>query len=187
MNPEIEALESEIARLQEALAAARRHATPETVHNHRLHDLDGSPVELGALFAGRDDLLVVHNMGRRCAYCTMWADGFQSLRPHLESRCAFVVVSADEPAVAAEFARSRGWTFRVVSGAGSEFAHAMGFASERGDPWPGVSAFRRAPAGSIVRTGRARFGPGDAFCSVWHLFDLLGRGVDGWRPALAYP
>jgi hypothetical protein len=34
--------------------------------------------------------------------------------------------------------------------------------------------------------GRAEFGPGDDFCAVWHFFDLLPEGVDGWEPRFAY-
>lgn len=41
--------------------------------------------------------------------------------------------------------------------------------------------------GSIVRTGRASFGPGDPFCAAWHLFDLLAGGAKGWSPKFSYP
>ena len=187
MNAEIERLEAEIGELTKRLGEARRRAGAEPVRDYELRGLDGRAVRLSELFAGREDLLVVHNMGRRCAYCTLWADGFVSLLPHLENRCAFVLSSADEPEVAREFATSRGWGFPVVSAAGSGFARAMGFASEQGDPWPGVSAFHRRADGSIVRTGRASFGPGDPFCAAWHFFDLLAGGAKGWSPKFHYP
>jgi predicted dithiol-disulfide oxidoreductase (DUF899 family) len=186
MNSEIERLEKEVGALQKKLTEARRAAPAEPVEDYQLRRIDGSPVRLSELFEGRDDLLVVHNMGRKSVYCTLWADGFESMRPHLEDRCAFVLSSADEPEVATEFAASRGWSYQVVSAAGSGFAKDMGFASETGDPWPGVSAFRRLEDGSIVRTGRATFGPGDPFCPAWHFFDLLEGGAGEWAPKFSY-
>jgi len=164
------------------LLAAIRARGPEPVDDHELRDLDGSPVRLSELFGEGDDLLVVHNMGRGCSYCTLWADGFRGLADHLERRCAFVLCSDDEPAKVAEFKRVRGWTFRCVSGAGSDFAAAMGYRGENGKPHPGVSAFHKEPDGSIVRTGHTPFGPGDDFCPVWPLFDLLKDGKGDFEP-----
>jgi hypothetical protein len=51
-----------------------------------------------------------------------------------------------------------------------------------GSSLPGVSALRRAVDGSLVPTGRAEFGPGDDFCAVWPLFDLLEGGAGDWAP-----
>lgn len=186
MNDEIQAIERQILALNEKLGDARRRAQPEPVRDYTLRNPDGSEVRLSELFGDHDDLILIHNMGRSCVYCTLWADGFDSSAPHLENRAAFVLASADEPDTLREFADSRAWRYRVVSAAGSDLAKDMGFASPTGDPWPGVSAFRRKPDGSIVRTGRSPFGPGDPFCSTWHLFDLLENGADGWTPKYAY-
>ena len=51
---------------------------------------------------------------------------------------------------------------------------------------PGVSVFRKETDGTIYRVSRAEFGPGDNFCAVWHFFDLLPEGIDGWEPKLSY-
>ena len=51
---------------------------------------------------------------------------------------------------------------------------------------PGVSTFRREPTGGIARVAQATFGPGDPFCSVWHLFDLLDEGANDWSPSTPY-
>ena len=48
------------------------------------------------------------------------------------------------------------------------------------------SAFRKEEDGTIRRVGHAPFGPGDEFCGVWHLFDLLEEGAAGWQPELGY-
>ena len=51
---------------------------------------------------------------------------------------------------------------------------------------PGVSTFRKNADGTIDRIAKDFFGPGDLYCGVWHLFDLLADGVDGWEAQLEY-
>ena len=36
--------------------------------------------------AGKDDLVVIHNMGASCAYCTLWGDGFNGVYEHLANK-----------------------------------------------------------------------------------------------------
>lgn len=179
-------LEGPVARAKRArLKAVRRASNRSCIADHALSTLDG-PVRLSDLFGGRADLLVIHNMGRRCAYCTMWADGLNGLLPHLLSRTAVVLASPDAPEVQADLAQRRGWRFRMVSTQGSSFTREVGFESADGSPWPGVSALHRARDGTIRRTGASVFGPGDDFCPVWHLLDLLKDGPGGWEPRETY-
>jgi predicted dithiol-disulfide oxidoreductase (DUF899 family) len=185
MNDEIASLQQQICELKQQLVNARRSADPEPVKDYTLKTPDGQDVQLSELFGDQNDLLVVHNMGKGCVYCTLWADGFVSMADHLNSRAAFVLCSYDDPAKLKEFASSRSWTYRTVSNAGSEFAREMGFVS--GDsPQPGVSAFHKNDDGSIVRTGSAPFGPGDDFCAAWAFFDLLKDGPGDWAPKYSY-
>jgi predicted dithiol-disulfide oxidoreductase (DUF899 family) len=186
---EIVDLMRQIEALKSRLSEARRRREPEPFADHDLLNQDGSTVKLSELFGDKDDLIVIHNMGRGCTYCTMWADGFVSTLPHLEDRAAFAVVTPDEPAAQREFAQSRGWTFRMVSAAGSTFIRASGFeVDDNGRPsyWPGISAFHRNGNGSIVRTGTDIFGPDDDFCPPWRMFDLLHGGAGEWEPKLRY-
>jgi predicted dithiol-disulfide oxidoreductase (DUF899 family) len=185
-SSEVRAIEEQIDALKKKLSEARRRATPEIVADLALVGRDGTPTTLSALFGKRSDLLVVHNMGRRCAYCTLWADGFIGAWPHFNDRAAFVLVSEDEPAVLDEFARSRGWPFPVASMNGTQFANALGCGYEEVHQEPGVSAFSKRDDGTIVRTGYAQFGPGDDYCAAWHFFDLLQGGVGEWAPKYKY-
>ncbi len=171
-----------VAKAKAELLEAIRASGPERVEDWELRDPEGEPVRLSELFGSHDDLLVVHNMGRGCSYCTLWADGFRGIANHLERRCAFVLCSHDSPEVVKAFSAERGWNFRCVSGAGTDFAKAMGYADEQGRPHPGVSSFRREADGSIVRIAHTPFGPGDDFCAVWPLFDLLKDGKGEFRP-----
>lgn len=186
MTPEIEQIEKQIVELKERLSAARRKAPPERISEYTLRRLDGTAVRLSELFGDKTDLLLVHNMGRSCPYCTLWADGFQSLSEHLQSRAAVVIATPDEPEVARAFATGRGWRLPVVSTAGSSLTRDLGYEPEPKKYWPGVSALKKEPDGSITRRGKATFGPGDDFCSLWHLFDLLDGGAGNWEPRYVY-
>jgi len=186
LERELSKAEKEVRRAKERLAKLQRRLPPLEMADYALAGPGGEKVTLSSLFGKHDDLILVHNMGKSCPYCTMWADGFNGVLKHLESRGAFVVVSPDPPEVEGKFAEERGWKFRMVSGQGSTFTKDLGFERKDGSPIPGVSAFHREKDGRIVRIGKAQFGPGDDFCSVWHLFDLLPNGSNGWEPKFRY-
>ncbi len=180
-DDEIEDLTRRIEALKAELSAARRRRRPEPIADHEVGTSAGSR-RLSELFGAHDDLLLVHNMGRTCAYCTLWADGFVGLLPHLTRRTAFVLVTPDTPEAQREFAASRGWPFVLASDPSRAVARDLGFATEGGAVLPGVSALRRTPDGSLTRTGRAEFGPRDDYCAVWPFLDLLDGGAQAWAP-----
>lgn len=178
--------EEELLKVRARLAELRRNREPRPFRDHRLLDRDGAEVKLSSLFGDRDDLMVVHNMGAQCPYCTLWADGFNGVLDHIESRTAFAVVSPDPPEEQRAFAESRGWRFRMCSAHGLPFTRDAGFETENGSPIPGVTTFKRDADGRILKVQSAFFGPHDDFCAVWHLFDLLADGPAGWQPKFTY-
>jgi predicted dithiol-disulfide oxidoreductase (DUF899 family) len=174
----------EIAALRDKMRALQAEIEPEEVDDYQLTGADG-PVRLSQLFDGKDTLFVIHNMGKTCPNCTMWADGFNGVLPHLENRAAFVVTSPDDTATQQAFAASRGWRFRMMSHRGTDFAADMGYRSEGGGWLPGVSVFKRQ-GDKILRVSDSGFEPSDDFCSVWHFFDLIPEGTAGWRARFSY-
>ncbi len=189
-------LETKIARAQEELNEARRRLVklrrqlpPEPVRDYVLKNASG-PERLSEMFGDKDDLILVHNMGEGCSNCTMWADEFNGVCHHLQSRVAFVVVSPDSPSVQGDFARKRGWRFPMYSAEGTTFFRDMGFQWDEEEflsgYQPGVSVFRKKEDGTLVRVAKDFFGPGDLYCGVWHLFDLLPDGAAGWDPLFEY-
>lgn len=142
------------------------------VQDYTLKDSNGNDVKLSQLFKDKKDLILIHNMGKECKYCTLWADGFNGTTYFIEQAAAFALVSPDPPAVQKKFAAERGWTFPMYSGEGSAFIKDMGFQTKDGKYQPGVSAFHKEN-GKITRESRAYFGPGDFFCHVWYFFDML--------------
>ncbi len=182
---EMKTLHENLTDTRKRLNALKRQFSRGEVENYQLAGTGGTTFRLSDLLGDKDDLIVIQNMGRSCVYCTLWADGFMGLLPHLRDRAAFVVVSPDAPAVQQEFAESRGWTFRMLSSEGSNFKRDLGFESEAGEQIPGISTFCRK-GDKIINVANDFFGPGDDYCSVWHMFDLLDKGPHGWGPKFKY-
>ncbi len=180
------------ANLQEAkqrMVEVSRRIGPERVEDYELQGREGS-VRLSEMFGDKQDLILIHNMGSECPYCTMWADEFQGVLRHLQDRAGFVVVSPNSVDVQQALRKKRGWTFEMYSAEGTSFIRDMGFESDgvsyNSNAMPGVSTFRKNADGAIDRIARDFFGPGDLYCGAWHLFDLLADGADGWEAKLEY-
>lgn len=174
----------QIAEIRTVMRKVQSGIEPQEVSDYHFKTILGE-VPLSGLFGSKDDLFVIHNMGTSCAYCTLWADGYNGAYDHLASRAAFVISSPDTPDVQKNFAENRGWRFPMVSHQGSSFAADMGYRTAKGSFLPGVSVFQRR-SGKIFRVSDSQLGPGDDFCTAWHLFDLLPEGANGWQPKFSY-
>ena len=177
-----EEIQRQMGALRKELTQIRASVANKVVGEYQFARPDGSAVSLGALFGPHRELLIVHNMGERCSYCALWADGFIGFSRHIQERCGFVLASPDSPESLQRQIAARGWNYPVVSENDNGFSRAMGFEPEPGKRWPGISSFKRDADGTIYRQSAAHFGPGDEFCSIWHLFDLLHDGPAGWEP-----
>ena len=91
---ELAKAEKELTKWREKITELRKSMPLENVKDYNLKNSDGTTVSLHSLFGDKSDLIVVHNMGKKCPYCTLWADGFMGVYQHLENRAAFVVVFA---------------------------------------------------------------------------------------------
>lgn len=178
---QISNLQKEIAQTRSKILELRSQLEPEEVSDYTFKDNDGKEVLLSSLFDERDELMAIHNMGKKCSYCTLWADGFNGFTKQINSRMPFVLVSPDAPDVQKEFAASRGWTFKMLSAQDNTFTKDLGFEPQPKAYWPGVSALIRKE-GKIYRTSYDHFGPGDFYCSPWHLFDLFPKRDNDWQP-----
>lgn len=176
----LEALHEQRTALQNEILALQAEAAAMPVRDYELHDPDGNPVRLSELFGAGDQLILVHNMGFRCSYCTMWADGFNALHPYIQRRAAFVVVSNDTPEQQKRGAELRGWTFPLYTARGTSLFLDLGFEQD-GNYWPGVSTLVK-DADGLRRHSSAIFGPGDVFNPAWHFFDLLERNDESIEP-----
>lgn len=186
VGAQIVGLEEKIRKEKKELASLRRKLAPQEVSDYVFKAHDGSEIKLSEMFGPHKDLIMVHNMGKGCPYCTLWADGFVGFTKHLENRGAFVVISKDPFDIQRDFYQSRGWNFRMYSSHGTTFNRDVKFENEKGGQAPGVSAFYKDDSGRIFRTAYTYFGPGDDFCAVWPMLDLLKDGPSGWEPKYSY-
>ena len=184
IQKQIETLSQEIFEKKKQLSELRRQRPAELVEDYAFTTLEGT-VKLSELFKDKQDLIMIHNMGKGCSYCTMWADGFESSLAHLQSRAAFVISSPDSASTQKEFADGRNWTSPMVSTENNTFIEDMGYKRD-GYTMPGVSVFWKNDNGEIYRTNNDVFGPGDDFNAVWHFLDLLKDGAQDWQPKFTY-
>jgi predicted dithiol-disulfide oxidoreductase (DUF899 family) len=201
-----ELLEAELAlQAQRERVAALRRSLPldTTIADASFEEIrDGvrRPVRLSELFEQPDHTLVLmHFMyGKKqqapCPMCTLWADGYDGIVPHLRQRVSFAVLVAGDAGDFSAYARSRGWRYlRVVSAADSDLKRQLGFEDEEGAQFPGVSVFRRRDDGSLVHVHSvsAMPAPGqfrgmDLLSPFWHFLDLTPEGRGDFMPRRSY-
>ncbi len=180
---EADDLEAELMEKAQKLASLRRAEPSVEIGDYVLETLEGE-TRLSALFAGRERLLAIYNMGQACRYCTLWADGFNGIVPHLEDTMAVVLLSKDPPETQRRFAQSRGWRFRMASHGGGPYMKEQGAMADY-DNCPAAVVYEKRD-GKILRRARTGFGPGDLYAPVWHLLALAGIGQDEWTPQFHY-
>lgn len=184
----ISKLQEEIFAKQKELAALRLAQEPEPIANYAFTDSKGASTDLLKLFGEAEELLLIHNMGKACVYCTMWADVISGMAHIIQDRVKIVLTSPDNYKIMSEFANSRNWKLDCYSYEGSNFSLDLGFAEDKNNRrWysPGVSALTRKGT-SIYRRSYDVFGPGDSYCAPWHLFALLPEGNANWEPKYSY-
>ena len=188
-NQEIETIQKEIFEKRQRIIELLKSNAHPVAKPYVLLDWDNREVRLNDLFGDKNDLIVIHNMGKGCRYCTLWADEINGISKHLENRAALAVVSPNPPDVQKAFAESRGWRFKMLSDRDLDFSRDMGFSYEKEGKnfaMPGYSTFHKEPDGSITRVGYDEFGPTDMYSGTWHFFELLKDGENGWEPQYTY-
>lgn len=136
LNRQLEALRQEIVKV-------RRAAEPQEMKDYSFTRSTGKAASWTDLFDEKDDLIVIHNMGRTCPNCTLWANGFNGVYDHLASRAPFAVATPDKPEAQNEFTAVRGWRFPMISYRGTSLAEDTGYGGD-GGYYPGVSVVPEA-------------------------------------------
>jgi predicted dithiol-disulfide oxidoreductase (DUF899 family) len=168
---------------------------------------DFREVRLSELFTdGHDELIVDHLMfapddEAPCIMCSMWADGYNAIAPHIRQQANFVIVAKAEIGKLRRWARERGWDrIRLLSSHDATFNRDIGMESEDGSQLAGVSVFSRDASGTVyhrytIDADLERGAPGlyegegrgiDLYSPVWQLLDLLPSGRGDWYPDHSY-
>ena len=128
-----------------------------------------------------------------CPMCTMWADGYDALAPHIRQRANLAVLVAGEVEPFRAYARERGWSrLRILSASESSVKRDLGFEDADGAQHPGVSVFVQRD-GTLLHSvsvcalmADEEFRGMDLLCPTWHFFDLLPDGRGDWFPSTRY-
>lgn len=140
---------------------------------------------LADLFEARSQLIVYHFMFHPddkagCPHCSLRADGFAGLGPHLNHRdVTMVVVSGAPYPKLAEYQKRMGWPFKWVSSGGSDFNfdYQVSFT-------PAEMTAKRAMYNYSMRDPLAREREGhstfykDEHGTVFHTYSCYDRGND---------
>lgn len=204
VRDELRAAEIELRDQRERVAALRRALPRDTVvADEQFEEMRGgrrAQVKLSLLFTDpAKPLVLMHFMFGKaqkspCPMCTMWADGYDGVVPHLLQRMNFAVLVAGDPAEFEDYGRERGWkNLRVVAAAESDLKRRLSFETDEGAQLPGVSVFVREPDGRLVHTysqaaifGAEGFRGMDLLSPVWNFFDLTPEGRGEWLPSKQY-
>jgi predicted dithiol-disulfide oxidoreductase (DUF899 family) len=204
VRDELQRAEMALRDQREAVAALRRRLPLDTPIADQVFEeiRDGArvPVWLSELFVDPAQPLVLMQFmyGKKtekpCPMCTMWADGYDGVVPHLRQRVNFAVLVAGDVGTFGAWARSRGWrNLRAVASADSDLKRRLGFEEADGTQWPGVSVFTRRPDGALVHAysqsawfGGEEYRGMDLLSPVWNFLDLTPDGRGAWMPRRSY-
>lgn len=176
-------LEAQLVKLNEEIEQVRAQQVPVEVENYIFQTLNGS-VSLSELFGQREQLMLIHNMGSQCRFCTLWADGINGHLPYLESVLSVVLVSHESPAYQRKFAIDRGWRFNLASHGGGQYIKDQCVFGQA-DNYPGAVVYRK-DGDKIMRLNRAPFGGGDQFNAFYGLMSLADFDSNAWEPQYHY-
>ncbi|QFT32216.1 AhpC/TSA family protein [Labrenzia sp. THAF82] len=182
---ELYRLEDQLGQLEAKIQSLRAEVKATAVPDHEFQGWDG-PVRLSQLFGDHKKLIVIHNMGTGCRYCSMWADGLNGLLGQLEQVTAVAMINHDPVERQKAASKEREWRFKMADAGQTSFTEDMGFFRREGEDagmLPGTSTFTLDGEGTIRRFAMAYFGPHDKFNPVYSFLELLPRDAeDGFEP-----
>lgn len=211
LRDELSQAEMALREQREAVAALRRRLPGDTVLESDPVLLEGpadlsagdSPVRevrLSELLAESDKpVVLMHFMFGKaqekvCPMCTLWADAYDGIVPHLQQRVNFAVLVAGDVGAFRAFARERGWRhLRILSAGDSTLKRDLSFEDEQGRQSPGVSVFTQGRNGAIqhfysggAETDDGGFRGMDLLSPFWSFLDLTPEGRGDFMPRKAY-
>ncbi len=172
-NNQIQELSQKILAEKNELTKLKNALQPKQLDDFTFKNHKGGNTKLSEMFGSHKYLVVIHNMGQSCNYCTMWANGFEGVYKHFDDKAGFVLINHDTIESQKEFADKQGWTFPIYSASNNSFNKDLGFVMGDNSLYPGISTLRKKSDNIIELLSQEPFGPGDNFCSVWHIYDLL--------------
>ena len=180
--------EKELLRRSDELARRRRELPWVRIEKDYRFETDEGSASLKDLFRGRSQLLVYHFMfgygfrltdeRRGCTGCSLVADHFDAVIPHLNGRdITLVCVSIAPRRELQDYKRQMGWQFPWVSSLGSDFSYDFGAAFTEEQRRNGADYnFRHVDEPEPQKEGMSVFALQSG--AVHHTYSTYARGVE---------
>ena len=180
--------EKELMRRNDEVARQRQELPWVRIDKDYRFETDKGDASLADLFQGRSQLLVYHFMfgygfrltdeRRGCTGCSLVADHFDGVIPHLNGRdIALVSVSMAPLQELQDYKRQMGWRFPWVSSLGSDFKYDFGAAFTEEQRRNGADYnFRHVDEPEPQKEGMSAFALQDG--AVYHTYSAYARGLD---------
>lgn len=196
------AKEKEFTRLRDDLNQQRRQLPWEAVTKNYVFQGPAGKQTLSDFFEGRSQLVVYHFMfhpddDAGCPHCSLRADNFNGIIPHLKQRDANMIAVSRAPCEKlAAYQKRMGWSFTWVSSGGTDFNRdynvsftAEEFAQKKAfynfkiqDPQApereGHSVFYKDDSGGVFHTYSCYDRGNDMLNLHYHYLDLVPKGRD---------
>lgn len=179
---------------RDALSANRRALPWVPVNTEYRFETETGAATLKALFGDHSQIIVYHFMfgphwEEGCKSCSYWADGFNGLEPHFNTRdIAFTAVSRAPMKMIRPFKERMGWNFNWVSShentLNADFH--VSFGSDHKPEDPTYYNFKNDTFYPVDEAhGTSVFAKGNDG-QVYHTYSTYGRGLDINNPAYSY-
>jgi predicted dithiol-disulfide oxidoreductase (DUF899 family) len=186
----LELLEAEKAHVRrgDEIARMRRELPWVPIEKEYVFDSEEGPKSLAELFDGRTQLLVYHFMfgygyrltdeRRGCTGCSLIADHFDGVIPHLNGRDITLVCASIAPLPELlDYRRQMGWRFPWVSSLRSDFNYDFGVAFTEEQQRNGAEYnFRHVDRAEPQKEGMSAFALQDGM--VHHTYSTYARGTE---------
>jgi predicted dithiol-disulfide oxidoreductase (DUF899 family) len=177
--------EKALTRELDELSRQQRELPWERVDKHYVFDGPDGQQSLAGLFEGRSQLIVYHFMFHPddkagCPHCSLRADGFAGIIPHLAQRDVTMVVVSRAPFAKLQEYRTRmGWSFTWVSSGGSDFNrdYHVSFTPEEVTAKRAYYNYKMDNPQAREREGHSIFYK-DEQGTVFHTYSCYNRGND---------
>ena len=194
--------EKQFTKLSDEMSQQRRALPWEAVEKEYVFEGPDGKQTLSELFDGRSQLVIYHFMFHPdeevgCPHCSLRADGFNGIIPHLKQRdVTMAVVSRAPYSKLAQYQKRMGWNFKWLSSNDTNFNsdYYVSFTPEemaekkafynytRQDPQrserEGHSVFYKDESGAVFHTYSCYFRGNDMLNIHYHYLDMAPKGRD---------
>jgi len=175
--------EKAVTHAQDSLAKKRRELPWVKIEKKYVFGTPRGKKTLAELFDGRSQLIVYHFMfgaewKEGCPSCSMAADGFEGVTPHLSQRDVTLTAISAAPLTQIEaFKKRLGWRFNWASSDGTDFNRDFGVSFTKEElAKPNIYNFGTMNFPAEEAPGLSVFAKNEN--GVFHTYSTYGRGLE---------